>query len=135
MKPEAISKLLKLALALCCMVSISVGYVCVTPVLADDSKLTASSDPGELRDFVGRMEKRIKSDPRPEFFTAKAQALEWLKRYSESTKAYSKAIDLDSGDSYLFFARGRVLRKQGLWRQAESDLTKAISIGYSTAEV
>jgi len=113
----------------------ALGHGWATPVFAQQSKLSASSDPGELWAFVKRMDARIKTDPQAKYYAGKGQALEWLGKLKEAGDEYSEAIKRAPSNRDYLVCRARVQRRRGLWRQGERDYGQAISLGDRTSEV
>lgn len=105
-----------------------------TPVLAQKSNLSASSDPSELWAFVKRMDARIKADPQAKYYAGKGQALEWLGKLKEAADEYTEAIKLAPSDRNYYIGRARVLRRQHQRAAAEGDYTRAIELGDHTVE-
>ncbi|MCA9803690.1 MAG: tetratricopeptide repeat protein [Cyanobacteria bacterium HKST-UBA02] len=105
-----------------------------TPILAQQSKLSASSDPSELWAFVKRLDARIKTDPQAKYFASKGQCLEWLGKLKQAGIEYSKAIKRAPSSRDYFIARARVLRRQNQLLAAEEDYTRAIELGDETVE-
>lgn len=124
----------KLALVAGLALLSALGHGWATPVFAQQSKLSASSDPGELWAFVKRMDARIKTDPQAKYYAGKGQALEWLGKLKEAGDEYSEAIKRAPSNRYYILARARVLRRQDQSLAAERDYTRAIELGDESVE-
>lgn len=124
----------KLALVAGLALLSALGHGWATPVFAQQSKLSASSDPGELWAFVKRMDARIKTDPQAKYYAGKGQALEWLGKLKEAGIAYGEAVERSPENLDYYVFRARVLRRQSDWKAAEADYSKAIELGDETVE-